>query len=57
MNYPPYPVRGIFYRIEQARANQNWNQEGERVQHWPLDHEDGLVLVLLYLSFGGVKVK
>jgi hypothetical protein len=33
MNYPPYPIKGIFYRIEQARANQNWNQEGERVQH------------------------
>jgi hypothetical protein len=32
MYYPPYPIRGI-YRIEQARANQNWNQEGERVQY------------------------
>jgi hypothetical protein len=27
MNYPPYPLRGILYRIEQVRANQN--QEGD----------------------------
>jgi hypothetical protein len=29
MNYPPYPLRGILYQIEQVRANQN--QEGDRV--------------------------
>jgi hypothetical protein len=33
MKYPPYPLRGILYRIEQVRANQN--QEGDRVQYGP----------------------
>jgi hypothetical protein len=31
MNYPLYTLRGILYRCEQVRANQN--QEGGRVQY------------------------
>jgi hypothetical protein len=31
MNYPPYPLRGILYRIEHVRVNQN--QEGDRVYY------------------------